>query len=160
MNTAHLHLILNHIPVLGTFIGLGLLSFALWKHREESKRTALGLLVITALLAVPAFLTGEPAEGLVKGLPGVSQAFIEHHEEAAEGAFIGLCILGAIALAGLVWFRHGRRMPSWFGTAMLAGSLLVGGWMAWTASLGGQIRHTEIRQGGNAAPEGIEGTSR
>ena len=33
---------------------------------------------------------------------------------------------------------------------MLATSLLVGGLMAWTANLGGQIRHTEIRSGANA----------
>jgi hypothetical protein len=150
MNTAHLHLMLNHIPVLGTLIGLALLSFALWKRSEESKRIALGLLVTTALLAVPAFLTGEPAEGMVKGLPGVSKAIIEQHEEAAQGAFIGLCILGSVALAGLVWFRGGQRMPSWFGSVVLAGSLLVGGWMAWTANLGGQIRHSEIRSGGDA----------
>jgi hypothetical protein len=159
MNTAHLHLILNHIPVLGTLIGLGLLGFALWKHREESKRSALGLLVITALLAVPAFLTGEPAEGVVKGLPGVSQAIIEQHEEAAQGAFIALCFLGGIALAGLVWFRRGQLMPSWFGAVVLAGSLLVGGWMAWAANLGGQIRHSEIRSGGQAQPDGTESHS-
>ena len=159
MNTAHLHLILNHIPVLGTFITLGLLSFALWKRSEEAKRTALGLLVIIALLAVPAFLTGEPAEGVVKGLPGVSGAIIEQHEEAAQGAFIGLCILGGVALAGLLWFRRGQIMPSWFGSIVLAGSLLVGGWMAWTANLGGQIRHSEIRSAVNAQADGAEGHS-
>jgi hypothetical protein len=156
MNTAHLHLILNHIPVVGTFISLGLFGFALWKRSEESKGTALGLLVITAILAVPAFLTGEPAEGVVKALPGVSQAIIEQHEEAAHGAFIALCILGGVALAGLFWFRRGRLVPLWFSSVVLAGSLLVGGWMAWTANLGGQIRHSEIRSGGQAQADGAE----
>ena len=156
MNTAHLHLMLNHIPVLGTFIGLALLSFAFWKHSEESKRTALGLLVFTALLAVPAFLTGEPAESMVKGLPGVSQTIIEKHEEATQGALIALCVLGGVALAGLVWYRRSQLIPSWFGSVVLAGSLAVGGWMAWTASLGGQIRHTEIRSGGSAQAEGAD----
>ena len=154
MNMAHLHLMLNHIPVLGTFIGLALLSFACWKHSEESKRVALGLLVITALLAVPAFLTGEPAEGMIKGLPGVSQTIIEQHEEAAQGAFIALCILGGVALAGLVWYRRSQLMPAWFGSVVLAGSLVVGSWMAWTANLGGQIHHPEIRSGGHAQTEG------
>jgi len=160
MNTAHLHLILNHIPVLGTLTGLGLLSFALWKQSEEVKRTALGLLVITALLAVPGFLTGEPAEGVVKALPGVSQPIIEQHEEAAQGAFVALCCLGAVALAGLLWFRRGRVMPAWFGAVTLIGSLVVGGWMAWTANLGGQVRHSEIRSAGQAQADHAERPSR
>jgi len=33
---------------------------------------------------------------------------------------------------------------------MLAASLIVSGLMAWTANVGGQIRHTEIRS--NASP--------
>jgi len=156
MNPAHLHLILNHIPVLGTIIALGLLGFAVWKRSEEIKRAALGLLVITALLGVPAFLTGEPAEDMIKGLPGVSRPLISHHEEAAEGAFIALCILGGIALAGLLWFRRGKLLPAWFNAVVLAGSLIVGGWMAWTANLGGQIRHPEIRSGGGAQGAGAE----
>jgi hypothetical protein len=156
MNAAHLHLILNHIPVLGTLIALGLLSFAVWKRSEDVKKAALGLLVITALLGVPAFLTGEPAEEMVKGLPGVARPLIGQHEEAAQGAFIGLCILGGVALAGLVWFRRGKLLPAWFGVVVLVGSLIVGGWMAWTANLGGQIRHPEIRSGWEAQPGGAE----
>ena len=64
MNATHLHLMLNHIPVLGTVFGLGLLVFALWRKSEELKKAALGIFLIVALLAVPVYLTGEPAEGV------------------------------------------------------------------------------------------------
>ncbi len=159
MNTAHLHLMLNHIPVLGTVFGLGLLAFALWKRHEEFKKAALGVLVIVALLAVPAYLTGEPAGDVVKAQPGVSTGVIEQHEEAAEVAFIGLCLLGGVALAGLVWFRRGKVVPAWYGTVVLAGALLVSGLMAWTASLGGQVHHPEIRSGASAPTEGANRAS-
>ena len=50
MNPAHLHLMLNHIPVLGTAFGLGLLAFALWRRSDELKKTALGVFVLVALM--------------------------------------------------------------------------------------------------------------
>jgi hypothetical protein len=47
------------------------------------KRISLGIFIIVALLAIPAYLTGEPTEELVENLPGVSKSSIEQHEEAA-----------------------------------------------------------------------------
>jgi len=38
----------------------------------------------------------------------------------------------------------------WFATTSLAISLVVAGLMGWTANLGGQVRHTEIRAGASA----------
>ena len=152
MNTTHLHLILNHIPVLGAAGGLGLLAFALWRHSEAIKRTALGILIIAALFAIPVFLTGEPAEDGVKGLPGVSKLLIEQHEEAASVALGGALVIGALALLGLIWFRGPRLIPAWFSLVTLMGALIVSGLMGWTASLGGQVRHTEIRSDAPAQP--------
>jgi hypothetical protein len=150
MNATHLHLLLNHIPVLGTIFGLGLLTFALWRRSDELKKTALGVVVIVALLAIPAYLTGEPAEAAVKSLPGVSKPIIEQHEQAATVAFTGVLALGAAGLAGLLLFRRGKLVSAWFGSVMLAASLIVSGLMAWTANMGGQVRHTEIRSNATA----------
>ena len=151
MNAPHWHLLLNHFPVLGTLFGLGLWAFALWRQSPELKRTALGVFVLMALLAVPAYLTGEPSEKVIQALPGVTQAAIETHEDAANIAFIGILVLGVGALAGLVVFWQAKLMPRWFSSIMLAAALAVSGLMAWTANLGGQVRHTELR-GGASAP--------
>ena len=62
-------------------------------------------------------------------------------------ALTGIVALGMGGLAGLIIFQGSRTVPTWFGAVLLATSLLVGGLMAWTANLGGQIRHTEIRSG-------------
>jgi hypothetical protein len=147
MNAAHLHLILNHIPVLGSAFGLGLLLFAFWRKSEELKKAALVVFVIIAALSIPAYLTGEPAEGGVKGLPGVSAPIIEKHEDAAGVALTGTLILGVGALVSLLWFRAGKIIPAWLSVSFLAISLVVSGVAAWTANLGGQVRHTEIRSG-------------
>ena len=145
MNGAHLHLLINHIPVLGTLFGLVLLVFASWKRSNELRRTALGTFAIIALATVATYLTGDPAEHVVKGLPGVSGALIERHDDAAGIALGGAITLGVLALGGLIWFRGGRPIKNWFSAVALAVAILVTGLMAWTANLGGQIRHTEIR---------------
>jgi uncharacterized membrane protein len=146
MNGAHLHLLINHIPVLGTFFGLALLAFAAWKRSDELRKAALGTFVIAALAAVATYLTGEPAEDVVKGLPGVARSLIGRHDDAAGFALGGAIALGVLALGGVIWFREGKPIKNWFGTLALVVALLVTGLMAWTANLGGQIRHTEIRR--------------
>ena len=151
MNLTHLHLALKHIPVLGTAFGLALLIFGIWRKSNELKKTALCAFVLIALMTVPAYLTGEPAEDGVEGLPGVSEAIIEQHEEAAGAAFASIGALGVIALLGLFALRRGKAVPAWFAGLMVIASLAVSGLMAWTANIGGQIRHTEIRVGATAS---------
>lgn len=147
MNATHLHLILNHLPVIGIVFGMGLLLFGLWRKSNELKKSALGAIVLVSLAAVPVYLTGEPAEEGVESLPGVSKPILEQHEEAAVAAFTGMVVLGVAALGGLLLFRRGRALPVWFSVSLLAASLIVSGLMGWVANLGGQIRHSEIRAG-------------
>ncbi len=112
MTLNHLHLVLNHIPVLGTAFGLGLLAYGIWQRSTELKKTALGVFVLVALMTIPVDLTGEPAEEGVEGLPGVSESIIEQHEEAAGVAFASIGVLGLIALIGLLALRHGKSRSS------------------------------------------------
>jgi phosphatidylglycerophosphate synthase len=72
---------------------------------------------------------------------------MEQHEEAAGIAFASIVALGVISLVALVALRHGKAVPAWFAGLMVIASLIVSGMMAWTANIGGQIRHTEIRPG-------------
>ncbi len=158
MNQAHLHLLLNHFPVIGAILCLLLLLFALIRKSDELKRASLGGLVLISLLTIPAFLTGEPAEELVENLPGVSHALIEAHEEAALVAFIALGLTGALALVGLIWFRRRTVLPIWLMTVALLLTSASVGLMARTANLGGEIRHTEIRAAsGSTLPAGDSG---
>lgn len=144
MNAAHLHLLLNHIPVLGVIFGFFLLLAALWRGSEELKRASLVVFLLAALITIPTYLTGEPAEEIVEKLPGVAATFIEQHEESAKIALIGMEILGIVALGGLLFFRH-RNAPAWLTGVILLLAMVVGGWMIRTANLGGKIHHPEIR---------------
>jgi len=144
MNGAHAHLLLNHIPVVGAFFALALLGVAAWQRTTASLRLALGALLFVALSAIPTYLTGEPAEEIVEELPAVSRKQVHEHEEAAELALIAVEVAGAVALAGLLWTRGGRR-PKWLLPAALVLGAVALVLLARAANLGGHIRHPEIR---------------
>ena len=150
MNGAHLHLLLNHIPVLGIIFGLLLLAYGMIGKKQDLIRTSLGVFVLAALVAIAVYLSGEQAEEVVEHLAGISEAIIESHEEAGWLALLGAGALGLLALAGLLWFRK-REMPQGFALATLVVALIVSGWMGYTANLGGKINHPEIRSADTTA---------
>ena len=102
------------------------------------------------MLAIPAFLTGEPAEEIAEGLPGVAHPIIEQHENVAKAALVVTLVAGLAALAGL-WLSRGKAVAGWCSSSALVLALVAAGLMAWTANLGGKVRHTEIR---TTAPSG------
>ena len=146
MNAAHLHLLLNHIPVIGIPIIGVLLVLALAMRQHAQVRIALGFTVVLALFTLPVYLSGEPAEEIVEDLPGVPHAVLEEHEEIAKVTFVATEVLGAIALLGLALAWKRNRVPNAVAYSSLVLVLVASGLLARTAYLGGQIRHTEIRQ--------------
>ncbi len=149
MGAAHLHLILNHVPVLGVLFAGLLLGAALWYRSPQFQRLALVVMVGSALVAVPVYLTGEAAEDTVEGMTAVSEAAIERHADAAEASIVAIGVLGGLALLGVIAFRRAAGVPKVFAAGLLALTLTTTGLFAWTGYLGGQIRHTEL--GGSMA---------
>src|ERR1700730_8374384 len=114
MTAAHVHLLLNHIPILGSIFGLLLLSYGMLRKSDEIKKTSLWGFVITALLTIPVYLTGDGAAKIVSNLPGVSTAIIQHHDQAATITMVAIEILGAVSLLSLwLWRRSRRELRSW-----------------------------------------------
>ncbi|MFB3915830.1 MAG: hypothetical protein ACE14M_03820 [Terriglobales bacterium] len=153
MNYAHAHLVLNHIPVIGIALSFLLLVYGILQRKDDLTKAALAGFVFMALVAVPAYLTGEPAEKVVKGHPGVASAAIEVHEDAAGIAMAGMELLGIVALAVLLFCRR-RPVPVRVGFSTLVLALMLTGVMAWTANLGGKIHHTELTGTASAIPSG------
>jgi uncharacterized membrane protein len=147
MNTTHLHLLLNHFPIIGSLLGVGVMFYGYMTSSEQVKKAALWLWVAMAAVAVPVFLTGEPAEESVEGITGVSEALIEEHEDAATIAIWLMEVLGLLSLVTLAvgWGKERLSKPLVLVTTML--SLVVFAAMARTGYLGGQIRRSEIRSG-------------
>ena len=147
MNATHLHLLLNHFPIIGTLLGLGVMMYGYVADSHEVKKAALWTWAAMALIAIPVFLTGEPAEESVEELAGVSESFIHEHEEAAEWALWLMEALGILSLLSLVFFKLKPALSKTLLLISLLLGLLTFGAMARTGYLGGQIRHSEIRSG-------------
>jgi putative copper export protein len=151
MNGAQLHLMLNHLSVMGALFSLLLLGWSLIRRSAEVQKLALAVALLAGLSSVPAYLTGEPAEEVIEHTAGVDEAYIEEHESMGKFALWCGVALGVAAAAALA---AGVKNPRWLsaGTAItLLASVLVFGVMGYTAHLGGQIRHPEIRDGGMQA---------
>src|SRR5258708_31200843 len=101
MNFPHLHLLLNHFPIIGTIVGLGLFLISLAGKNEDLRRASLIIFAAMALLGIPVFFSGTGAQGAIKKLPGVSEALIERHQAAAMLAFLFMEITCALSLARL-----------------------------------------------------------
>jgi uncharacterized membrane protein len=157
MNPAHLHLMVNHLPVFAAAFALALLLWALLRPSDTLRRTALVLMVVAGLGGVASDRTGEDAEHFLENQPGFSETYLEPHEEAAEAALIASIAAGCLAV-GILVLSRGKSVGR--GSTLLAtvAALVVVAAMARTAWLGGKIAHPELRDGvaAVAAPGGGE----
>ncbi|MBI2875740.1 MAG: hypothetical protein HYY20_02535 [Candidatus Tectomicrobia bacterium] len=109
-----------------------------------------------AALAIPTYLTGEPAEEAIEHLPGVVEDLIETHEERALIALI-LTIFGGILGLASLWTAYAwGQTPRLLALATLLVVLVGAGTMAWTGNAGGKIRDPEIRAATTPAAGGAE----
>jgi hypothetical protein len=157
MNGAHVHLVLNHVPVLGTLFCVLALGVALLKKSDEVARAALFGLVLVALLTLPAYFSGEKAEDIVRRLPEVSTEIMEEHEEAALPALLTIEAAGVLALAALFVGRGGRPQARWAVLGALGLGVVGLGLAGRASNLGGQVHHSEVRPEGAGAAEGDHG---
>jgi hypothetical protein len=147
---AHVHILLNHFPTVGFGIGFCLFLVALAGKGSDLRRASLVILFVVALLAIPTYLSGKAAQRAIEGLPGVSDALIDTHQDAALLAFLFMEMTGFVAWLGLWQFRRISRPARWNVPAVLLFSTVTFGLMARAATMGGEIRHPEIATAGSA----------
>jgi hypothetical protein len=149
MNNSHLHLVLNHLPIIFPIVGIIILIIGIFSKSEITKRNAYIIFILGALSAIAAMGTGDGAEETVEKIAGISENLIKKHEESAE-LFAGISyFLGGISLIALFGslknLSFSKFSPFVIGVFALAAIFFAKN----TGTTGGEIRHTEIRSGAN-----------
>ena len=152
MNLAHLHLLLNHFPTIGFAVGFGVFVTGVVYKSEDLKRASLGILVMLALLSIPAYVTGSAAQTAIAGGDGISDTRIANHQDAALLALVLIQITGLFAWLGLWQASGARRLARWTVAAILVSSIVTAAQMTKAANVGGEIRHPEIVSAENTEP--------
>jgi uncharacterized membrane protein len=145
MNDAHLHMVVNHFPIIGTILAIGILIAGLLSKNRSIINTSYVLFVIGAIFGILSMNTGEGAEELVEDMPGIGWKIIHEHEELAEKMALLLDILGVLSLVGF-YFQYKKnakeKLVSYIILLVGIASLFV---IQKVGTSGGEIRHTEIR---------------
>jgi uncharacterized membrane protein len=136
-----------------------MLIVALLMKNTTLTKTSYSIIIIAGVAALPVFFSGEGAEEAVEHLPGVSEDLIERHEDVAKLAIISIAAAGLLALTALLSFRR-FWLTRILKVVVLLLAITSGALMAQTAHLGGQIRHSEIRNGVAVLKGNEEGSER
>lgn len=144
MDLAHLHLLINHFPIVGTIIGTVIMLYALIKKVKNLQRTVLVLWIVLAAMSPIVMNTGEEAEHKVEEMAGINENAIHEHEEASEFAFWLMIGLGVISLAAISLYKMGSDITMATKISFTI-SILTAAAMIRTGYLGGLIRHAEVQ---------------
>lgn len=146
MNQAHLHLMINHLPIMGTVVGLVVLLSGYVLKNPVVKQTALGIFIFSCFGILGAHFTGEGAEEIVEELPDVNHKLIHRHEDLA--AIFGWSLFAVALLSVLTLYldiknKNGSKILY---LLIMATSILTLVFAKQAATSGGEVRHAEIRE--------------
>lgn len=159
MNYPHIHLMINHIPLLLPLFALPVFIYGIVKAKVSLMRLGLLAFIISGIAVWPVYYTGEEAEEVIENLIPQEESFIESHHDDGELARNVLTVLGLFSLGGLFWSCKKGPAPNsylYFVGALALGSIYF---IADAANSGGEIRHPEIREGFNASTMNVEQTA-
>jgi uncharacterized membrane protein len=155
MNDAHLHMVVNHFPIIGIILGLGVLIIGFFLKNNSIINTAYGLLIVSAIFAAISMTTGDGAEEMVEDFPSIGKKIIHEHEEMAEKLALVLYVLGFSSITGL-YLNIKKHSKSYLISVLAIAIGILGVYLAQkTGTTGGEIRHTEIRTKSNTSDVNI-----
>lgn len=157
MNGAHLHLMVNHLPLIMPIAGIIVMLTGLISKSEPVKRTAFLIFILGSIASIAAMTTGERAEEIAENINGVSENYIKSHEETAEIFAFLTYILGGISLLALWTSFKQKTFSNLVSISTFVFALAVLFFAKQTGTTGGEIRHTEIRDG-NKMPAAENGS--
>lgn len=150
MNEAHLHMVVNHFPIIGMILGLIILLGGLFLKNNTVKNVSYFLIIIAAVFSAISMATGEGAEELVENMPEVGKKIIHIHEEAAEKFAIVAYLSGIASLIGLYMNIKQKAKANLVSYVVVVLAVVAAFLSKSVGTTGGEVRHTEIRENGTS----------
>lgn len=107
MNSVYIHLLVNHAPLFGVLFSLVLFTVSLWKG-PDFRKLGYGIILVTLLLSIVTIYSGEAAEERVEHNPGISEQWLETHDEIAELAIWFIIAIAALSIVG-IWNEKSNK---------------------------------------------------
>ncbi len=147
MDSSQVHLAFNHFPIAGVFFSLLFFGAAIITQKENLKAPTVFLVLISGLLLLPVFYSGEGVERIVKRKPFISRYHIHEHEESAEKTMVVMMVATAMAGGWLVMKKMNKKYTNELFYLIFIMNFVTAWSVANTAHEGGMIRHDQIRHG-------------
>jgi len=145
MNWAYLHVVINHFPIVGVIIGTILLATGMIFKSQGVKISGLGTIVFASLMAIVAYMSGDPASDAIKSIAGIGATLISRHENIATVGMYLMAPTGLLAASSLYSIWKMDKSIRLLIIITLVFSLISSATMFYIGRTGGQIRHTELR---------------
>ncbi|MEC5156703.1 hypothetical protein [Chryseobacterium sp. MP_3.2] len=149
MDELHLHLVVNHLPIIFPIVGIIILLIGIFTKSEVTKRNAYIIFVLGAITSVAAMVTGDNAENFATKIAGFSENLIEKHEEVSEIFAILTYVLGAISILSLIGSLRNSVLSKFSPLVVGILTIICLFFAQRVGTSGGVIRHTEIRSSYN-----------
>jgi len=145
----HLHILLNHIPSLGSVLALGLYLLSFYNKDERLQHGSIMGFLALALLAIPTYISGAASRWNLQGRSDTDAlaGLIFAHQNAAVLAVAAIGDTGCFSWFALWQRRRFGAIPKWNQLTILGFAVLTVIQMIRAGSLGGRINHPEVRSG-------------
>ena len=144
----YLHVVLNHLPILGMAFGLFALAVALLLRHRAARVTALSIIALAGASAWPVLVTGQQAYRPVRALTDdAGSDALDEHKERAESWAYAFYATALLALAAICLPARRPRLRTALEALATLGAAVSFGASLYISQAGGQVRHTEFRPG-------------
>lgn len=157
MVPVQVHLVLNHVPLVGLVLGLIFFVAGIKRSSDSALLTGMRIFLAMGLIAVPVLASGLLSARVLNGAPWLDSRAVGRHQLAGILTVMVLVVLAA--LCGIILFRsfQGRGSGS---VGVRSVVLLIAatglGMVLWTSWLGGALRHSELTSGRQQSPPRME----
>jgi uncharacterized membrane protein len=144
MDWDHLHIMINHFPVILAVTGALAALLGTVRGRRGVWMYATTSMTIAGLTAIPTYFSGRQAEDVLRRAWYIARGAIHTHEDAALVATIATVVaalVAAVAWRRLVRYPREITLPGGLRTLVVLTSLASAGSISYASWLGGRITH-------------------